>query len=262
MKEDWAKHWPAPSVYSQPFLLQHHDATGAHDGRISWALGFIMYLKANKYYWAEILIREAHLKDYKNVPPRRKYAPYPVLLGPCPVVQRGSSDSLQRLSSAWCASRSGWLPSGCSGAAGLSPVPCSGCCPHTDSRANVTAGNERWCFQPQEEEEEEREEGAAMVVVRAVWGGFGGSKRDGVSLPPSPPSLPPSSPPALPPRFSSSPPARCSSAPACWWNRCCQTSEARKYNSYIYLRIWFTCTFLAVCHSGTNINNAGVTYLS
>lgn len=191
MKEDWAKHWPAPSVYSQPFLLQHHDATGAHDGRISWALGFIMYLKANKYYWAEILIREAHLKDYKNVPPRRKYAPYPVLLGPCPVVQRGSSDSLQRLSSAWCASRSGWLPSGCSGAAGLSPVPCSGCCPHTDSRANVTAGNERWCFQPQEEEEEEeREEGAAMVVVRAVWGGFGGSKRDGVSLPPSPPSLP------------------------------------------------------------------------
>lgn len=194
--------------------------------------------KAIKWYWVEILLREAPLKDKKNVPPKRKYTAYPALLGPCPVVQRGSSDSLQRLSSAWCASRSGWLLSGCSGAAGLSPTPYSRCCPHTDSRANVTAGNERWCFQPQEEEEEEgggRVGRAAMVAVCSVWGGFGGSKRDGVSLPPI--SFPPSLPHLLLLLFllASLPLLYVAhSASVRWWN-CCS-----------HPRIWFTCTFLVI----------------
>lgn len=59
-----------------------------------------------------------------------------------------------------------------------------------DRLENVTAGNEQWCFQPPEERREEE------VQRRRRWsggdgdgggvrGGFGGSKHDGVSCPPT-----------------------------------------------------------------------------
>lgn len=77
-------------------------------------------------------------------------------------------------------------------------APCARC-PRSDRLENVTAKNERWCFQSPEERRRERRRRRRSGDGGGVRGGFGGSKRDGVSWPP-PHSLylPPSVPPSLP----------------------------------------------------------------
>lgn len=77
-------------------------------------------------------------------------------------------------------------------------APCARC-PHSDRLENVTAKNERWCFQSPEERRRgrRRRRKSGDGDGGGVRGGFGGSKRDGVSWPPPhslylPPSVPPS----------------------------------------------------------------------
>lgn len=119
---------------------------------------------------------------------------------------KGSGGFFQRLASAWCASRFGSQGVGMPGAVEderTDSVPpffffpgslrFAGRTAYGDRLENVTAGNEQWCFQPQEERRRRRRRegggGVVVMVMVAVCGEVSEGQNTTGSLAPTLPSL-------------------------------------------------------------------------